>query len=31
MKRDSLPREVLDRIDEELLAGEELLWAARWR
>jgi hypothetical protein len=29
MKRDSLPREVLDRIDEELLAGEELLWAGR--
>ncbi|MBL8155758.1 MAG: hypothetical protein JNM70_16360 [Anaerolineae bacterium] len=29
MKRDSLPREVLDRVDEELLAGEELLWAGR--
>jgi hypothetical protein len=29
MKRDSLPREILDRVDEELLAGEELLWAGR--
>lgn len=29
MKRDSIPRQVLDRVDEELLAGEEVLWIGR--
>ncbi|MBL8155759.1 MAG: hypothetical protein JNM70_16365 [Anaerolineae bacterium] len=29
MKRDSIPRQVLDRVDEELLGGEEVLWIGR--
>jgi hypothetical protein len=29
MKRDTIPHQILDRVDEELLAGEELLWAGR--